>query len=81
MHAMLNGMFTDICIENGSTMAQQKKTKIGDAEMKSRRSISVKLTDEELKALKQMALDTDSTSIQIATDAIREVLRKHHTRK
>jgi hypothetical protein len=78
---MLIVMLADIYSADGSIMAGQKKPKSGDTQMKDRRSISVRLTDEELKALKRMALDTDSTSIDIATDAIREVLRKHQSRK
>jgi hypothetical protein len=61
-------------------MAQPKKSTRGDIEMK-RKNVSVKLTDQELKQLKQMALDTDSTSVAIATEAIREVLRRHSSRR
>jgi hypothetical protein len=58
-------------------MAQQKKAKSGDTDMKDRRNVAVKLTVEELKELRQMALDTDSSSIDLVTTAVREMLRKH----
>ena len=74
-------MYYSLFTGDGPIMPQRKTTKSGETAMRDRRSIAVKLTDEELKALKQMALDTDSTSVEIATNAIREVLRKHQARK
>jgi hypothetical protein len=62
-------------------MARQQKPKPGDTDLKDRRNIAVKLTAEELKSLKQMALDTDSSSIDIATEAIRKVLREHFSKR
>jgi hypothetical protein len=58
-------------------MARQKSTGSGKSSANKRRNIAVKLTDLELKQLRQMALDTDSSSVDIVTAAIREFLRKH----
>jgi hypothetical protein len=68
----------DTALVDGVMMARQKQTKSGDTAMRDRRNIAVKLTDEELKELKRMAIDTDSSSVDIATRAIREELRKYH---
>jgi hypothetical protein len=71
-------MFNDSYMGDDSIMARQPKPKPGGTNMKDRRNIAVKLTDEELKELKRMAIDTDSSSVDIATRAIREELRKYH---
>ena len=61
-------------------MAAAKKPQKVEAPAK-RKNVSVKLTDQELKQLKQMALDTDSTSVAIATEVIRKALREHLSRR
>ena len=58
-------------------MARQMSTGSEINSANKRRNIAVKLTDQELKQLRQMALDTDSSSVDIVTAAIRELLRKH----
>jgi hypothetical protein len=73
-------MLESILTGDSPIMAQQKKSTGGDIERR-RKNVSVKLSDQELKQLKQMALDTDSTSVAIATEAIRKVLREHFSRR
>jgi len=58
-------------------VAQQKKPKPRDIEMQGRKHIAVKLTNEELKELRRIALESDSSSVDLATEAIRDYIRKH----
>jgi hypothetical protein len=62
-------------------VAQQKKSKPRGTEMQGRKHIAVKLTSEELKELRRIALDKDSSSIDLATEAIREYIRKQGMHK
>jgi hypothetical protein len=58
-------------------MPQTKKSTRGDTDRQKRKNVATKLSDQDLKSLRQMALDTNSSSVDIVTAAIREVLRKH----
>lgn len=52
---------------------QTPKTKAADARVQ----IIVRMTPAERKALRQIALDQDTTAQALAEDAIRDVLRRH----
>jgi hypothetical protein len=60
------------------TVPRAKKTKSDTSETPARKHIAVKLTSEELKNLRRIGLDLDKSSVDLATEAIREFIRKHH---
>jgi hypothetical protein len=60
-------------------MPQPKKPKARGSAMQARKHIAVKLTSEELKELRRIALDRNSSSVDVVTGAIRDFIRKQQS--
>jgi transaldolase len=68
---------TDALTGSDDIVPQTKKTKSMVSATPARKHIAVKLSNEELKDLKRIGLDLDKSSVDLATEAIREFIRKH----
>ncbi|WP_456685328.1 ribbon-helix-helix domain-containing protein [Bradyrhizobium sp. P5_C11_2] len=64
---------TETAPEAAPAQSAPAKAKGGDARVQ----IIVRMTPAERKALRQIALDQDTTAQALAEDAIRDVLRRH----
>jgi hypothetical protein len=49
--------------------------------MSQRKHIAVKLTSEELRELRRIALDRNSSSVDVVTEALRELIRRQQSQR
>ena len=62
-------------------MVPAKKSKARGSEMSQRKHIAVKLTSEELRELRRIALDRNSSSVDVVTEALRELIRRQQSQR